>query len=165
MRQPTTRTDLAPSATMSSLYRLYAPWLRSALRRRLGHDRVDDAVHEAFKRVLAYGPLSLGHPKAFRLRVATTAAAAEGKRNARLAGAAAAHTQSFRQNEQSDQLELLSLKQVIAALPEPLRDTFVLSRILGLSYKEIAERQGIAVKTVEWRMSRALEICRALLMD
>lgn len=49
---------------------------------------------------------------------------------------------------------------VLAALPGPVRETFVLSREGGLRYAEIAAQLGISVKTVEARMGRALKAMR-----
>jgi RNA polymerase sigma-70 factor (ECF subfamily) len=48
----------------------------------------------------------------------------------------------------------------IATLPEPVRETFLMSRQAGLKYQEIATRQGISVKTVEARMGKALKELR-----
>jgi len=64
-----------------------------------------------------------------------------------------------------DQEAGLLLKQVILALPPIYRDTFVLNRVVGLTYAEIAQRQGISPKAVEYRMSRALVLCQAMLRD
>jgi RNA polymerase sigma-70 factor (ECF subfamily) len=57
------------------------------------------------------------------------------------------------------------IDQAIAALPEDLRETFLLSRFEELSYKEIAFKQTISVKTVEARMSKALRKLRLDLKD
>lgn len=53
----------------------------------------------------------------------------------------------------------------ISHLPAEVNETFSLSRFEDLSYKEIAERQNISIKTVEARISKALRILRLELKD
>ena len=53
--------------------------------------------------------------------------------------------------------------QAVEALPEALRQTFILSRFEALTYREIAVLLDISVKTVESRMSKALKQLRASL--
>lgn len=53
----------------------------------------------------------------------------------------------------------------IAVLPADLQETFRLSRFDELSYKEIAFKQTISVKTVEARVSKALRLLRLELKD
>ena len=48
----------------------------------------------------------------------------------------------------------------IAALPDELRETFLLSRFDEMHYREIAEKQSISIKTVEARMTKVLKILR-----
>lgn len=55
-----------------------------------------------------------------------------------------------------DREALRTLVAAIEALPEPDRTAFVLSRYEELSYREIAGRMGISVKTVEKYIGRAL---------
>ncbi|CAM4026872.1 sigma-70 family RNA polymerase sigma factor [Paracidovorax anthurii] len=47
----------------------------------------------------------------------------------------------------------------LAALPLPVRTAFLLSRLDGLSYPEIAARLGVSLATVERHMKRALLQC------
>ena len=54
---------------------------------------------------------------------------------------------------------------VIDRLPEKCRLVFILNRFEELSYKEVAERLGISVKTVENQMSKALRILRAEMVN
>lgn len=48
------------------------------------------------------------------------------------------------------------LEQAISRLPDGAREVFLLSRMEGLKYREIAELLDISVKAVEKRMHRAL---------
>lgn len=57
------------------------------------------------------------------------------------------------------------LNRVIDALPEKCRLVFVLNRFEQLSYKEVAEKLNISVKTVENQMSKALRILRAEMLN
>ena len=52
-----------------------------------------------------------------------------------------------------------ALGYVIAALSPQCRTVFLLSRLDGLTYAEIASRRGISVKTVEKHVSHALRVC------
>lgn len=57
------------------------------------------------------------------------------------------------------------LDNAIKKLPEQCRTIFQLSRFEELKYKEIAETLGIAVKTVENQMGKALRILRQELAE
>lgn len=57
------------------------------------------------------------------------------------------------------------IEEAINQLPDELTETFRLSRFEEFSYKEIAEKQNISVKTVEARISKALRILRVELKD
>lgn len=59
-------------------------------------------------------------------------------------------------------------KKIHAALnelPEQCRTIFQLSRFDELKYREIADKLGISVKTVENQMGKALKLMRAKLVD
>ena len=57
------------------------------------------------------------------------------------------------------------LERALEKLPNNLREVFILSRVERLSYKEIAERLGITVKSVDNRHSRTMKILREELKD
>ena len=50
-------------------------------------------------------------------------------------------------------------------LPEQCRTVFQMSRFEELKYREIADRLGISVKTVENQMGKALKILRVKLVE
>lgn len=57
------------------------------------------------------------------------------------------------------------LSYAIAQLPTKCRQVFLLSRLNGYTYKEIAEEMNISPKTVENQISRALKLLRQKLSD
>lgn len=57
------------------------------------------------------------------------------------------------------------IDEAISKLPAEVIETFKLSRFEELPYREIADRQGISIKTVEARISKSLRILRVELKD
>lgn len=57
------------------------------------------------------------------------------------------------------------IDKVIKNLPDGIRETFILNRFEGLSYQQIANRENISVKTVEYRISKSLGILRKELCE
>lgn len=67
----------------------------------------------------------------------------------------------FDVSEFSEEKETAILvRAAINGLPKRCRDIFLLSRVEGLKYKEISERLGISVNTVECQMGIALKKLR-----
>jgi len=70
---------------------------------------------------------------------------------------------------ETDPATLRELQQridsTINELPEQCRTIFQMSRFEDLKYKNIADKLGISVKTVENQMGKALRILRTKLMD
>lgn len=164
---PPALRDGTASETIEHLYRDHSPWLRRALHRRFGasvFEISEDLVQETYLR-LAPSKLALAiqRPRALLMRIASNLALDHFRRRqvdaraierAQIGGSATASA-----HQSGEALAALELSEVILGLPEPLRDVFVLSRFGGLTYVEIAEHFGLSVKTVEWRMSRALAHC------
>lgn len=57
------------------------------------------------------------------------------------------------------------ITRTFGKLPQKISKSFIKSRILGMSYKEIAEEEGTSVKVVEYHITQALKIFREKLKD
>lgn len=157
--------ELKPDAAegLNGLYRRYAGWLDGRLRARVGADQAADVVQETYLRAAPYPSADIRHPKAFLLRIALNLVRDESRRLKRQRESSGDFGRD--QSESASQAEQLMLKQIVLTMPPLYRDIFVLSRFGGMTYPEIAAARGLSVKTVEWRMSRALEHCVARLDD
>lgn len=163
--------DAARDSALEQLYRRHAGWLGKilSLRFRTSALDVDDLVQETYLRAARYDDVEAGgHPRALLLKIAINLARDQLRRRV-VRGGLAIPIEDVGDAElgqrPADQHHSLELKQAILALPILYRDVFVLSRFTGLTYEEIAGHLGISVKTVEWRMHKALAICAARLRD
>lgn len=63
-----------------------------------------------------------------------------------------------------DKVNALQLRDIIdriyRLLPENVRDSFILSKQMGLTYEEIARKRGVTIKVVEYEISLALKTFR-----
>ena len=141
---------------LNRLYRRYADWLAQRLGRHVGPADAADLVQETYLRIAPGDTGSIRHPKAFLLRVAMNLLRDQSRRDRRRL---AAQDESSRGDGHAHQPDAVLLKQLVMSMPPLYRDVFVLSRFGGMTYNQIALLQGVSVKTVEWRMSRALEHC------
>lgn len=162
------RSEPPPS---EQLYRRHAGWLGKilALRFRASALDVDDLVQETYLRAARYADVEIrGHPRALLLKIAVNLARDQLRRRVVRGGLAVPLDETSEAElgaHLPDQHYQLELKQAVLALPPRYREVFVLSRFTGLTYDEIASHLGISVKTVEWRMSKALAKCAARLRD
>jgi RNA polymerase sigma factor (sigma-70 family) len=144
--------------------------VRSMLAGRFGRNQADDLSQETFLRFVT-SPVAeeIRHPKALLLRIATNVAYDQRRRVMARGGGLAVSLEDAEGDlglsVAADQEQAFLLKQIILSMPVLYRDVFLLSRFSGLSYEEIARRCDVSVKTVEWRMSKALAHCAALLRD
>jgi RNA polymerase sigma-70 factor (ECF subfamily) len=149
---------------LETIYRQHHGWLIAFLRRRFGPDVAEDLAQETFARSLNARD-AIRSPRAFLLRVALNTARNQVRDAAARPQLAAEGQESDRAAAPAEQPDLLLLKETILALPPKLRDVFLLSRFGGLTYGEISVRLGIPLKTVEWRMSKAIRLCVARMRD
>ena len=57
------------------------------------------------------------------------------------------------------------LQKAIESLPDGIRETFIRNRLEGLTYQEIADEDGVTVKAIEYRISKALVLLRKDFQD
>ncbi len=70
---------------------------------------------------------------------------------------------SFDSDHLTEQELHTTIQTAISELPEKCREVFLLSRNENLKYREISDKLGISVKTVEAQMSKALQYLRTRL--
>lgn len=148
------------------------PMLRAFLRKRLDNgDEVEDAVQETCLRLLHYHARArIQSPAALMYHVAENVIRDVLRRAQR--HRLEAHC-SLEQAEHQLPADVQSPERVLAAnrqlqqvaaaldrMPPGCRRIFMLSRMHGLNYPQIAERCGVSVKMVEKQISRALLILR-----
>lgn len=149
----------------SALYRDCYGELVGYLDRLLG-DRAaaEDIAQEAGIRMIEaarHDPLSIRVPRAFLFHVATNLARDQLRRRVRT-DRVMAEVAEFEQHSPaadtvaSARQEIAQLGEVLAGLPARPREILILSRVEGLSHAEIGAQLGIATKTVENHVGRAL---------
>lgn len=151
-------------------YERDAEWLRRRLRRnfRISAAEVEDIAQDTWLRLIRSPPAQIDHPRAFLARIALNLMR-DRKRHERVRE----QVPVTRPVEHGwagpralgDQEAALELKNIILDLPAIYRDVFLLSRFRRMTNQDIATHLGVSVKTVEWRMGKALEMCMRRLGD
>ena len=140
-------------------------WLRTTLRRRFSAAFADDLAQETFLR-LAQRP---GPAPASNLRGLLVAIAANLARDAfRRDRVRAAHASGPLAAAGPSPLTAeddLAVRQAILALPPKLREVLLLSKIGGLTNREIAQRYGLSTRAIDKRLQKALTLLVAKLRD
>ncbi len=155
--------------SIDDLYRRYSGWLKAMLRRRGAADQAEDLTQEAYIRLAplqAAGPIL--HPQGLLLRIAENLAYNERRRAGRERNGLrrlAEATEFHASQADPEQAQAVLLRQVLDGLPPLYRDVFMLNRHAGMTYEQIAAHCGLPVKTVEWRMSKALALIAQRMRD
>ena len=171
--QRETMPDQPPqSHSFTDLYRATVQPLRRFLARMLtDHTEAQDVAHDAYLRILPQlDDNSARNPEALLYVTARRLALNRLKRRHRSPIDAAASPEIEPADPESDtarqaivRQELKLLEHAIADLPAGCRSVLRLRHDEQLSHREIADRLGIAVSTVEKQHARALRLLRASL--
>lgn len=153
-----------PRVRFDLLYRDHAPRLRRRLRARLGSaEEANDLVHDAFARLIgARGAEQLREPGAFLNRIVRNLLVDRSRRLAVRAPHIAidSDVEIAVAPDQGALIELEQMRQryrqIVTSLPPRMREVFVLHRIEGLTYRQIADRLDISLRTVEWHIAEAI---------
>ncbi len=137
----------------------------------------EDAVQECYLRALRHFDSYRGPAmKPWLLAILRNVCNAELVRRSRREGAiggdgdddeTSAATPIWQEPAASPESDLLrrqddaTIRRLVAALPQPFRETIVLREINGLSYNEIAQVAGVPVGTVMSRLARARLMLRS----
>lgn len=168
---PLTVGDAAPGwRAIELLYRDHAEWLRALVTRRMRGQPtdVDDIVQDTWIRAAGHKADDIQHPKAFLSQTALNLFRDRKRREAvreQHSRTVAAHQGCGDRHGMNEQEAVLELERLVLDLPDKLRDVFVLSRFRHMTNAEVAVKLGISVKTVEWRMGKALSHCMSRLRD
>lgn len=143
----------------------HSAWLHGFLCRtlRLQPSDADDIVQDTWLRIIRTSLADVEHPRAFLSRIALNLFRdryrREKVRKAHLRLVLASDRDSIDPSAMAEQECALELERAILDLPDNLRDVFVLSRFRHMTNKDIATHLGISVKTVEWRIGKAIALC------
>ena len=150
--------------SLELVYRTQAASLRRRVLAQVGSaEEANDLVHEAFARLVgARTATPLRNPGAFLCRIGRNLLIYRSRR----LKARPVHLPLDAELEiavapgQADGIELEQMRDryraIVASLPPRMGQVFVLHRIDGLSYREIALRLDISVRTVEWHIAEAI---------
>ena len=157
----------APPPGIESLYTEHHGWLRTWLRRRLGNAfDAADLAHDTYLRILHSGRIP--EPQQSRQHLAQIAKCLviDLYRRRQIE---AAYLDTIAQlppqhapSEESRALTLQALIEIdviLNGLTARVREALLLSRLDGLSYSEIAARQGVTVSSVKKYIATALLAC------
>ncbi len=148
------------NTAVSSLYRAHASELQRFIRRRVGCEEAEDLVQDAYLHMLRHGCVSkLQHPRAYLFKIAANLSVDELRRAKVRSIRCDCKNIDLAPNGAEGSLESsMEVRQVLTALnelPPHCRAAFLLNRVVGLSYIEIAARLRVSVRTIDRYLDRA----------
>jgi RNA polymerase sigma-70 factor (ECF subfamily) len=156
------------TAAFAAFYRAEHGRLLRFFRKRVGPDEASDLMQETFTRLLRSGAFDrIESPKAYLMRSARNLLIERARRKARKQCIALPYDDERDvrvQPEQAWQIEEADVRRIyrrtLRAMPRRTRRIFLMHRLKGMTYREIAEQIGISNKGVQRHMMRALARCR-----
>jgi len=161
-------TDLSHRHDVGGLFRAHYPWLCARLRRYLGtNPSVEDIAAESFLQLLESSGLNpIREPRALLTTIAHRLIFQLWRRR----DLERQHLEQMQHVDQQqealspeEQVQLIqalhSIERTLERLPRKVRATFLLSRIDGLTYPQIAARLGISQRSVSDYMTRSQALC------
>ena len=154
-----------PREAIDALFRDHNRTLNGLARRRVGRDDAEDVIQDAYLRLLELKDAErLADARGYLFRIASNMAIDWRRRQ---------KSRSAYMLENGEREELAASEPAYAAsvegaimvckvqislsqLPRCCRDAFLLSRLYGMSYPEIAERLNVSLRTVNRNVSRAV---------
>lgn len=159
------------TSAVRTWYAAHSAWLHGFLCRamRLQPSDADDVVQDIWLRVIRTSLADVEQPRAYLSRIAFNILRDRARRDtvskAHLRLVLPDDQPRFDSGDLTEQECALELERVILDLPDTIRDVFVLSRFRRMTNKDIAKHLAIPVKTVEWRIGKAIELCARRLQD
>lgn len=160
-------TEPASQQPIQTLYSHHSSWLYGWLRRRLGcPHHAADLLHDVYLRVLSSGMTPPSDQARPHLMQIAKGLVIDRHRRQQIeqayldALAIQANDYAPSPEERAIALDaLLRLCAMLDSLAPKVRETFLLSRLEGMSYSDIAAREGISVATVRKYMLKAMTVC------
>lgn len=157
-----------PSAAADPAWRQHLVWLRAAVRHRFGDQIADDLAQETYLRVVTRASAdAIENPRGLLMAVASNLARDVFRRERLRADYAARNarppsdaTQGLHTAEDD-----LAVRDAILSLPPKLREVLLLSKIGGLTNREIAQRCGLSVRAIDKRLQKAIALFVVRLRD
>lgn len=163
----TTRTE-----KISKLYVDQRTRLESQVKRKVGPVVARDIVHDVFLRLWERTTEQVGSPYAFLNRCARNASIDHIRaEKARISFFEGVTEEQYAARVPSPHEVLVarqgvgSIDEALALLPKQTRHIFLLNRIHGKTFAEIAPAMGISERMVAKHMARAVAACEAALRD